>query len=520
MVKDRVQKWENSFTSKLTINLQNPSYGDKSIKSNSLSDLTSNNQDRDSKTQPTFSSLQLYIKEQNAFALTENIKDDTKLTPLKSKFRTEKKESQVFSQNSTNFDEKDRYKPSKLASDEATEVFHHEEDKTENKTEFEERQWKIEQARSVCQQQKSDTRESTFQKGKPFPNNISCCNCRTKTTVDIGVQVETGDFIVKEQQAAVPSLSTVPTYKVDTSNYSVSKINSGYQSSSSGYGGKSFSSAPLSSFGSTSQISIFGGQDSDVTEDSNNGEPNQTNVGVTLIQWNKKSRDRSNSEPKNHMGAYNNFDKIIQEKKTIMNCNCNSQVKRNPLFNKSYPIMLDEENCLGEGHRQYFFEEETESSKGFIDDEIPDYATLVLGDYVSFTGLVDSDRPISHQELTALDCKEENNNDNSTSGEKYETHILLPRPEKCRAFGAGVYYGQVGVKNHFQVKTGEAGKGSLTVSIQGPGRHDVLETTVTYIGDDMYEIMYEVSDPGYYIISVKWCEWNILESPFICKVTY
>ncbi|XP_076322051.1 uncharacterized protein LOC143231390 [Tachypleus tridentatus] len=517
MVKDRVQKWENSLTNKLTINLQNPSYGDKSIKSNSLSDLTSNSRDRESKTQPIFSSLQLFIKEHNAFVPTENTKDDTKVTPLKSKCGTEKKNLRLLARIlkilmrriNTNSANQPQVKQAKY--------FIIEKIKQKKYT----RTFILFAARSVCQQQKSDTRESTFQKGKPFPNIISYCNCRTKTTIDTGVQVESRDFIVKEQQAAVPSLSTVPTYKkVDISTYTISGISSGYQSSSSAYGGKSISSAPLSSFGSTSQISIFGGQDSDITEDNNNIEPTQTNAGVTIIQCNKTSRDRSNSEPQNRVGTYNEFDKILQEKKTVMNCDCNFVVKKNPLFNKPYPIMLNEDNCLVEGHGQCFLEKETESSKGFIDDEIPDYATLVLGDYVSFTGLVDSDRPISHQELTALDCKEENNNDNCTSGEKYETRILLPRPEKCKAFGAGVYYGQVGVKNHFQVRTGEAGKGSLTVSIQGPGKHNVLETTVTYIGDDMHEVMYEVSDPGYYIISVKWCEWNIPESPFICKVTY
>ena len=58
------------------------------------------------------------------------------------------------------------------------------------------------------------------------------------------------------------------------------------------------------------------------------------------------------------------------------------------------------------------------------------------------------------------------------------------------------------------------------MSITGPRPHTVVETSVTYTGDDIYEVIYEVRQPGYYVISARWADLNIPDSPFICKVTY
>ena len=71
-----------------------------------------------------------------------------------------------------------------------------------------------------------------------------------------------------------------------------------------------------------------------------------------------------------------------------------------------------------------------------------------------------------------------------------------------------------------QVHTNNAGNGTLSVAIHGPRSHTVTETSVLYTGDNLYEIFYEVNKPGYYIISVKWSEVNVPNSPFICKVSY
>ncbi|CAH1788935.1 unnamed protein product [Owenia fusiformis] len=93
-------------------------------------------------------------------------------------------------------------------------------------------------------------------------------------------------------------------------------------------------------------------------------------------------------------------------------------------------------------------------------------------------------------------------------------------PQRCEAYGTGIMHGRVANKNNFQVTTTGGGNGSLSVGIQGPRPHTVLETNVTYTGDDLYEVIYEVAQPGHYVIGIKWSDVAIPGSPFLCKVTY
>eukprot|EP00058_Branchiostoma_floridae_P020032 XP_002605522.1 hypothetical protein BRAFLDRAFT_104088 [Branchiostoma floridae] len=86
------------------------------------------------------------------------------------------------------------------------------------------------------------------------------------------------------------------------------------------------------------------------------------------------------------------------------------------------------------------------------------------------------------------------------------------------AFGPGLDHGFVGAKNNFQVSTRNAGNGALNVSLVGPRKNTVAEVNVIYTGDDLYEVIYDVTQPGYYVLSVKWMDRNIPESPFIVKI--
>ncbi|CAH1252156.1 FLNC [Branchiostoma lanceolatum] len=88
------------------------------------------------------------------------------------------------------------------------------------------------------------------------------------------------------------------------------------------------------------------------------------------------------------------------------------------------------------------------------------------------------------------------------------------------AFGPGLDHGFVGAKNNFQVSTRNAGNGALNVSLVGPRKNTVAEVNVIYTGDDLYEVIYDVTQPGYYVLSVKWMDRNVPESPFIVKVSY
>ncbi|XP_033098115.1 uncharacterized protein LOC117102014 [Anneissia japonica] len=89
----------------------------------------------------------------------------------------------------------------------------------------------------------------------------------------------------------------------------------------------------------------------------------------------------------------------------------------------------------------------------------------------------------------------------------------------CKVFGVGIQNGYVNVKNNFQVETSNASRGGyLSVNIRGPRRHSVIEISVVFTGDDLYEVLYEVNMPGFYVISVKWSEQHVIDSPFIVGI--
>ena len=71
-----------------------------------------------------------------------------------------------------------------------------------------------------------------------------------------------------------------------------------------------------------------------------------------------------------------------------------------------------------------------------------------------------------------------------------------------------------------QVWSCVSGAGSLNVSITGPRPHTVKETSVLYTGDNLYEVSYEVTQPGFYKIYVKWADECLPNCPFIAEITF
>uniref|UniRef100_K1RFR0 Filamin-C n=1 Tax=Magallana gigas TaxID=29159 RepID=K1RFR0_MAGGI len=61
---------------------------------------------------------------------------------------------------------------------------------------------------------------------------------------------------------------------------------------------------------------------------------------------------------------------------------------------------------------------------------------------------------------------------------------------------------------------------AVSVTIHGPRPFSVLESSVIYTGDSLYEVTYDVAYPGYYVICIKYGEEEIAESPFLARVTY
>lgn len=61
---------------------------------------------------------------------------------------------------------------------------------------------------------------------------------------------------------------------------------------------------------------------------------------------------------------------------------------------------------------------------------------------------------------------------------------------------------------------------AVSVTIHGPRPFSVLESSVVYTGDSLYEVTYDVAYPGYYVICIKYGEEEIAKSPFLARVTY
>lgn len=66
--------------------------------------------------------------------------------------------------------------------------------------------------------------------------------------------------------------------------------------------------------------------------------------------------------------------------------------------------------------------------------------------------------------------------------------------------------------------TTDAGPGFLSVGITGNAAGAVKKVSYTRLTEDMFEVSYRVTSPGYYIIVVNWNEKSIFDSPFVCQV--
>ncbi|OQR77958.1 hypothetical protein BIW11_06725 [Tropilaelaps mercedesae] len=92
-------------------------------------------------------------------------------------------------------------------------------------------------------------------------------------------------------------------------------------------------------------------------------------------------------------------------------------------------------------------------------------------------------------------------------------------PHRCIATGNALYCGRTRRALVFEVRTLHAGEGFLSVTVQGPRREAVLETSVILAKRGLFRVHFKVQLEGYYIIVVKWADWQVPGSPFLCKIT-
>lgn len=87
--------------------------------------------------------------------------------------------------------------------------------------------------------------------------------------------------------------------------------------------------------------------------------------------------------------------------------------------------------------------------------------------------------------------------------------------KKVKVTGDALKGGKTHVDNRFTVDTRNAGFGGLSLSIEGPSK---AEINCTDKDDGTLDISYKPSEPGYYIINLKFADHHVEGSPFTVKI--
>ncbi|XP_004536602.1 filamin-A isoform X7 [Ceratitis capitata] len=88
--------------------------------------------------------------------------------------------------------------------------------------------------------------------------------------------------------------------------------------------------------------------------------------------------------------------------------------------------------------------------------------------------------------------------------------------KKVKVSGDALTEGKTHIENVFSVDTRNAGYGGLSVSIEGPSK---AEIQCTDKDDGTLNISYKPTEPGYYIVNLKFADHHVEGSPFTVKVT-
>ncbi|XP_033320744.1 filamin-A isoform X4 [Bombus bifarius] len=88
--------------------------------------------------------------------------------------------------------------------------------------------------------------------------------------------------------------------------------------------------------------------------------------------------------------------------------------------------------------------------------------------------------------------------------------------KKVKVSGPGLVEGKTHVENNFSIDTRNAGFGGLSLSVEGPSK---AEIQCKDNEDGTLNISYKPTEPGYYIINLKFADHHVEGSPFTIKVT-
>lgn len=88
--------------------------------------------------------------------------------------------------------------------------------------------------------------------------------------------------------------------------------------------------------------------------------------------------------------------------------------------------------------------------------------------------------------------------------------------KKVKVTGSTLEEGKTQVENTFSVDTRNAGHGGLSLSIEGPSKAEINCTDKL---DGTLNISYKPTEPGFYIVNLKFADHHVTGSPFKVKVT-
>ncbi|XP_055382224.1 filamin-A isoform X2 [Condylostylus longicornis] len=88
--------------------------------------------------------------------------------------------------------------------------------------------------------------------------------------------------------------------------------------------------------------------------------------------------------------------------------------------------------------------------------------------------------------------------------------------KKVKVSGQALKEGKTHVENNFTVDTRNAGYGGLSFSIEGPSKAEIVCNDKD---DGTLNISYKPTEPGYYIVNLKFADHHVEGSPFTVKVS-
>lgn len=108
---------------------------------------------------------------------------------------------------------------------------------------------------------------------------------------------------------------------------------------------------------------------------------------------------------------------------------------------------------------------------------------------------------------------------NHIAGSPFHISVLdkdIGNARNVELSGAALKEGKTNTANTFEINTRNAGFGGLGVSLEGPS---LAEISYKDKGAGLLDVTYNPSEPGFYIMSVKFADHHCPGSPYTIKVT-